>query len=444
MGTELLQYLGRFTYQENRKETARKLAGLLRSEDLIIFIKDRELNVLLPGLGFLQSLPNGKLWKQFLDSNMEMVFKGTVPYKNRMYPALAVRGINDAVAVLIGGTPGNKEADLLEKILAITAPLLIQEQLVMVAESKARHHAKLAEKSERLTLTLDSVQRNLMKVLEENSYLLQKTKEQNEELATANEELAAANEELTAANEEVLTNLEELNETQKRLMSINSDLENFIYAASHDLKSPISNIEGLMRMLISKLQNKGWIDGNITKITDMISVSINRFKDTINDLTEVAKIGKDTTSTPLNLVEIIDDVIADLHINIHESQAMISLQIQGPTLFLFSRKNMKSIIYNLISNAIKYRDPARKPLITIGWKEREDFFELKVKDNGIGMDISDESKIFGLFKRLHNHVDGTGIGLYIVKKIIENTGGRIHVDSTPGEGSTFCICFKKR
>lgn len=435
---EWLDYLGQFTNQENRLETARKFAELFNAEDLIIFLKDPELNVLLPGIGFPQSLPDGKRWQSFLKSSENAVYKGHVPYRDEICPAVAVRGEDSAIAVLIGGHPGDKDIVLLAKMLNITAPLLKQEQRALLAESKAMHSVKLAEKAEKLTTTLDNVRQSLMEVIKENSDLLQLTRRQNEELA-------AANEELRASNEEVMAGIEELNTANQKLLSINADLDNFIYTASHDLKAPVSNIEGLVNMLTVRLSRKDWEDGTTRKIMAMINSSVKRFKETLGDLTEIIKTEKESAEQreSVNLLETINDVKSDLYIPIVEAKAEIVLDVDKNVDIVFSRKNLKSIIYNLLSNAIKYKEAGRKPLVLISLKEEENFFVLSVKDNGMGMNTNDENKIFGLFKRLHNHVEGTGIGLYIIKKVIESGGGRIELDSALGERTTFWVYFKK-
>lgn len=435
---EWLDFLGQFTNQENRLETARKFAELFNAEDLIIFLKDPELNVLLPGIGFPQSLPDGKRWQSFLKSSENAVYKGHVPYRDEICPAVAVRGEDSAIAVLIGGHPGDKDIFLLAKMLNITAPLLKQEQRALLAESKAIHSAKLAEKAEKLTTTLDNVRQSLMEVIKENSDLLQLTRRQNEELA-------AANEELRASNEEVMAGIEELNTANQKLLSINADLDNFIYTASHDLKAPVSNIEGLVNMLTVRLSRKDWEDGTTRKIMAMINSSVKRFKETLGDLTEIIKTEKESAEQreSVNLLETINDVKSDLYIPIVEAKAEIVLDVDKNVDIVFSRKNLKSIIYNLLSNAIKYKEAGRKPLVLISLKEEENFFVLSVKDNGMGMNTNDENKIFGLFKRLHNHVEGTGIGLYIIKKVIESGGGRIELDSALGERTTFWVYFKK-
>jgi signal transduction histidine kinase len=171
---------------------------------------------------------------------------------------------------------------------------------------------------------------------------------------------------------------------------------------------------------------------------------VNRFKATIQDLTEVARIGKESSEdvTSIAIATVFGEVQQDLTPQIAESGARLEISLDCPPLH-FSRKNLKSILYNLLSNAVKYRSPEREPLVRITCREEEEFQVLTVTDNGLGIDMRQEHKIFALFKRLHSHVEGTGIGLYIVKRMIENAGGRIEVESQVGVGTTFRVFFKR-
>ena len=101
-------------------------------------------------------------------------------------------------------------------------------------------------------------------------------------------------------------------------------------------------------------------------------------------------------------------------------------------------------MYNLLSNAIKYRAPERVPRVQITCKSTSDYHVLSVKDNGLGIDPSRTDQLFTRFKRLHSHVEGTGIGRYMVKKMVENTGGRVKVDSQLGESTTFLVYYKRQ
>ena len=242
--------------------------------------------------------------------------------------------------------------------------------------------------------------------------------------------------------EELLQKNVELEKTNSELKKVNNDLDNFVYTASHDLKAPMSNIEGLITALKDMVNQES--NNEMDELITMIDKSIDRFKITIRDLTEITKIQKslDEESETINLGELIEDVRLSISEIITEANANIICNLKGCNTVKFSRKNLKSIIYNLLSNAIKYRSPERKPEVTISAKKEKDFVVISIKDNGLGINSKDTSKIFSMFKRLHDHVEGSGIGLYLVKRIVTNAGGKIDVESEVGKGSTFKVYLK--
>jgi PAS domain S-box-containing protein len=237
--------------------------------------------------------------------------------------------------------------------------------------------------------------------------------------------------------------VEGLNE---ELLATNADLDNFIYAASHDLKGPIINIESLMKALVEDLPPETLQTAPIKQVIDMIQSSINRFKRAIADLTEVARTQRQAGDDVaiVNLAQAVQEVQLDFDSVIVQSGARIDLNLAPDVCIQFSAKNIRSIIYNLLSNALKYRSPLRQPHIIFTTKTTPDHVVLTVQDNGLGLDQNQEAKIFSMFKRLHDHVEGSGIGLYIVKRIVENAGGTIRVESEIGVGTTFRIYFRPR
>src|SRR5690606_17773022 len=238
---------------------------------------------------------------------------------------------------------------------------------------------------------------------------------------------------------------EEFTHLNNQLMRVNSDLDNFIYTASHDLKSPISNIEGLVNALQEFLSVQVTEYPKVDSLLGMIQSSIERFNRTIRDLSDITKLQRlnDEEATAVNLEEIIKDIQMDLLYLMHDSKGQIKIALNGIKYIRFAPKNLRSIFYNLIANSLKYRSLERKPVIQILGDEDPEYIIITVKDNGMGMDLSVGPSIFGMFKRLHHHVEGTGIGLYIVKKIMDNSDAKIELDSEVGKGTTFKLFFRK-
>ena len=232
---------------------------------------------------------------------------------------------------------------------------------------------------------------------------------------------------------------QELSEKNKQLLLINTDLDNFIYTASHDLKSPIVNIEGLVIALTKRLTANYFLDDEQNQILSMIAASINRLKATIANLTEIAKIQKeDTPKEIISVSNLLEEVTTDLAKLMEDKQVVLHKKLAADKIAL-APKNMRSIIYNLLSNAIKYHSPERRPVVVIETRREENFMLMSVTDNGIGMAPQHVKKLFTMFKRFHTHVEGTGIGLYIVKRIVENAGGKIEVESTLDVGTKFIV-----
>ncbi|MBB6612461.1 PAS domain-containing sensor histidine kinase [Pontibacter sp. Tf4] len=232
---------------------------------------------------------------------------------------------------------------------------------------------------------------------------------------------------------------EELMFKNRELQRINTDLDNFIYTASHDLKAPIINLEGLVAVLKEDLGQD-----QHTEVLDRITGSIARLKNVINDLTDIVRL-QDGSSVkePIVLHELLDDVLASLSEPIIKTGAQINTNLKDFKLSGYSRKNLRSIFYNLISNALKYAQPGRTPEIDVSAALMEPgLLRLSVSDNGLGLSPTQKNKIFSMYKRMHTHVEGSGLGLYIVKRILENNGDRIEVESEIGKGTSFHIFFR--
>ena len=231
---------------------------------------------------------------------------------------------------------------------------------------------------------------------------------------------------------------------QLALERVNADLDNFVYTASHDLRTPISNIEALLAELREELELPP-AEADVPPLLDMMQTSVDRFKRTIFHLTEVTKLQK-TQQQPVadvDLTALVEDVRQDLRTLLHTTGGQLVLRIAPGQTLAFAEKNLRSIVLNLLSNALKYRHPARPPQVQLHCYPAGSHTVLEVQDNGLGLTPAQQAKLFGLFQRLHDHVEGSGIGLYMVKKIIDNAGGRIEVESQPEVGTVFRVYFPR-
>lgn len=302
---------------------------------------------------------------------------------------------------------------------------------------------RLASGSEKISRQGESnelPQKYISEIINLKAKLLKETQEKEHlklELIKANSHI----EDLENKNNKIKRRSEKLFTITKQLKSANADLENFIYSSSHDLRSPISNLEGLIQILKNELGNK--IGKSELTLMQMISTSIARFKQTIFDLTELSSFQKQAgeVQEPIMFEEVLNDVKSSINNKIKESGAEIETEFNVSEI-QFARKNIRSVIFNLLINAVKYRSPGRPLKIKLSSRKIRNTIIFEIEDNGLGFLPDQKDKLFQMFKRLHTHVDGTGVGLYIVKKIIENNGGRIEVESEINKGSKFKIFFK--
>ncbi|RTQ47574.1 PAS domain S-box protein [Hymenobacter gummosus] len=264
----------------------------------------------------------------------------------------------------------------------------------------------------------------------------QQVQELHEELAALNEELAATNEELLAANEELLT-------SNTRLSHTNSDLDTFVYTASHDLKAPITNLDGLLGVLRDEATTGIWTD-TAGHVLTLMQDSIERFRATLGHLTEITRLQPELESAaPVDLAFIIDGVELDLAPLLSVARAEVHVDVAACPTLRVPAKTVRSVIYNLLSNALKYRSPERPPVVHVRCRLEAQQPVLEVQDNGLGIDLARQTELFGMFRRYHTHVEGAGVGLYMVKRMVEHVGGRIEVHSQIGQGSTFIVRFPR-
>jgi two-component system, chemotaxis family, sensor kinase Cph1 len=242
----------------------------------------------------------------------------------------------------------------------------------------------------------------------------------------------------------ILKQADDLAEINLELERSNTELDSFAYIASHDLKEPLRGIHNYSNFLMEDYAEVLDADG-IAKLNTVVRLT-QRMEDLINSLLYYSRLGRaELSHQPTNLNELVRQAIDTLRISQPQSSIKFRLPRSLPTLHC-DRTQIGELFTNLLANAIKYNDKAEK-WVEIGFTELatvkpEDpiLYTFYVRDNGIGIPPQHLERVFQIFKRLHaqdQYGGGTGAGLTIVQKIVERHGGKIWVESTLGEGSTF-------
>jgi signal transduction histidine kinase len=303
-------------------------------------------------------------------------------------------------------------------------------------------------------------------ILAQQNQLLEKTVHertreilaQNEEITSQNEEIVLHNERLQEAkmtierqskfiqekNEELATEVERqtqgLKQANAELIDHNSRLEQFAFIISHNLRAPMSRIIGL-----SSILDFAKDASEVSEIAKLMTKSSQDMDHIIKDLTEILGVQKMNAGSmnKIQLPGILYKVTGTLEDDIKEAQASISVDFSQADSVAGISSYIESIFYNLISNAIKYKHPGRKPVITVQSQMADEFVQIDIGDNGLGIDLdAHKETLFSLYKRLHFHVDGRGLGLYLVKTQVTALGGKIDVKSKEGEGTVFTLWIK--
>ncbi|GAL85942.1 PAS/PAC sensor signal transduction histidine kinase [Sporocytophaga myxococcoides] len=232
----------------------------------------------------------------------------------------------------------------------------------------------------------------------------------------------------------------ELKQRNSDLKKIINDRNNFIYTVSHDLISPINSIEGIVRYLETEISDSSESKFFIEKIYHLFE----NFRIKIRELSSIAR-EQETEKIQvedINIDDLVEEILTDFKDDIENTKIEFIKDFKDAPFIKFSKKNLRSIITNLLSNAIKYRSPANDLIIRMATKKMEGaYILLTVQDNGLGIKKEDQEHIFEMYKRSHLHVEGLGMGMAIVKRILENEGGKIELESEPGKGTTFKVYF---
>ncbi|RSK35443.1 sensor histidine kinase [Hymenobacter metallilatus] len=264
------------------------------------------------------------------------------------------------------------------------------------------------------------------------------------QLQAINQQLRDSLTELTDTRQQLQVRNQELANTNRELARTNADLDNFVYAASHDLRQPVHNLQGLFDELRRVAIFPDPEDAQVLRLVD---VSLQALTTTITDLATVVQEQRATGNQApehVNIRELMAEVASSLRAQIRSTQAHIRLEVEEVEQVEYVRANLRTILQNLTSNALKYRHPDRRPEVTIRTCLQAGQPVVEVQDNGLGIDMSRHgAELFQLFRRFHPGVEGTGVGLFLVNRLVLTGGGHVEVDSQEGEGTTFRVYLRQ-
>jgi len=271
------------------------------------------------------------------------------------------------------------------------------------------------------------------------------------ELSEKTRELVRHEEKLSMANQKLELEIAErrrseaeiklLNESLQMKLEHIQSLDSFNYSISHDLMSPLNSITALAGLLQN--MSAGKTDNDVLEIANQIMNSSDRMAKLIKNLLHFSRQAHSEISrTEFNMKDLVNEALHDIAFSMSLDKTKIIIHdmpmVHGDNTML------KQVWINLISNAVKYSQKKDNPHIEIGVRQEQEGIVYFIKDNGAGFDMKNYNKLFGIFQRLHSEKEfnGTGVGLALVKRIVEKHSGKIWAESDPGNGSSFYFTLK--
>ena len=453
MNGELLQLATQLAARETRLAAAEALARRFGAQELLIFIRDSEIDMLLTAPGMRQTLPDGSQWQTFLAQSIaEGLHCGEVRWVTggELLPAIGAAATRDAAIVLVGTAEVNPELDSLRRLLPLLAIAIRGEQMADVA----RVHVSLADESAIRAAEFAQALNEARKRLHGANEVLRR---QAHELESANESLQNQAVELEMQAVELETQIEARNAAHVQLEHERENAEKanrakseFLTTMSHELRTPLNAIGGYVQLI--KLGVYGPITEEQNESLDRINRSQLHLLRLINEILSLARIeaGRveyDIADVPIadainELVPLIEPQLAAKNLSFEVKLPSAASGVRA------DREKLGQILINLLSNAIKFTDDGGT--ISISGGEAEDdpnMGFIRVSDTGRGIPEDKLDVIFDPFIQvetgLTRSAEGTGLGLSISRDLAHGMHGEIELESTVGKGSTFTVLLPR-
>ncbi|MEO5977870.1 MAG: HAMP domain-containing sensor histidine kinase [Chryseolinea sp.] len=424
-----------------------KLSDSLNSYTKYCFmLKDRlEANDTAIFARYFRTDRGAKIWSQYISGEKAIDdFLNAIDQK-------AINSIEDAMG-------RNQGLQIILFIICFPTLLYTAYRTLTTFTLSEQLRAMEADKNKMLKDQNEVLERNVtertQEILSQNEEIISQTEElatqrdtlflQHKEVQEAHKLIEIQNQEIQFRNEtlqrEIVKQTQELRIANQELIAHNNQLEQFAFIAAHNLRAPVARILGLANIIkISDLEK----DRN-DAMRKMVGSALD-LDAVVKDLSTILEIKKHTSNfSAVDLSGSLQRALKTLEKEAEDTGTRINIDLtETPTVYGVS-PYLDSIFYNLISNAIKYRSPDRKPVITIRGIDLIDVTLITISDNGLGIDMTKHgANVFNLYKRFHLHVEGKGLGLFLVKAQMAAMGGTVEIASELDRGTTFKLHFKK-
>ncbi len=396
---------------EMRRRAACELARHLAADDLLVLTFEKEHSTYLPPCGFPQTLYQSRRWREFTHETTENSFATAhlcYPTPDQERTARGWAASDKSILVLFDGTPHEAQVPEVLSLLPLLTPTFEKERLIISSATKARLSAQAAQQSRELAESLDSVRRQLQATV-------------------------ILREQDIAERERVEKELERSNTNLQR---VNDDLNQFTFAATHDIREPLRMMTIHVQLLKKELE--GRLSETALEYIENVVNGGQRISRLIDGLLQFTRLGgmAEIKPVPVDAEMAVREALGDLQITVAENHA--KLTTKELPIAMAEPLHLRQVFQNLIGNSIKYRRPDIDPEIQISAKKDGDFWQFCVRDNGIGIAAEHHDQVFLPFKRLHgSDIAGAGIGLATCKRLIERYGGRIWIESQENRGAVF-------